>query len=633
MGLGAAFAACVMACQMSLAANTHTPAGLTPVVECTPTVPLPVETLRALHDLDLTKPGDRSSKQLYRRIAQQVKALKLEAAQPATSGTADSGSESSEADGMLMLQPPVVSSEGATASSPRSANSRTAESSTSDSSDRDFASSTSDDRPPQVPSDFKPVWRSRSQQAQDRQQNPQSKESKGQRVAQSFTLPIQDDNDNDDSANSVSSNNHKSTAQPERSLASDTSGTDSDDIDTAADADQLETTKPEPVVQTPPAEPLKPLTRNQIYLRNKLRRVLSHYYRKPLNSRDHDAWEAMHGMLAYGLKSRIRAGGPRGESMTAIGWLCYNNPCDRKQLMRLNDEGEIRAQYGVGLQGHMGQFLAMLAQCNVDKTYPIRVEGKEFTIEDLIAAEQKTCYTGTELTFKLIGLMHYLPSDSTWVNDRGETWSIERLIAEELKQPVRGAACGGTHRLGGLSLAVKKRQARDEPIDGEFLRAAQFTRRYEQYAYRLQNSDGSFSTEWFRGPGRETDINRRCRTSGHLLEWLLYQAEPKQLTSYRIVKGTNYLTNLLYQNANNEWEIGPHSHALHALAVYDKLVFQPHDTPAQVAGGKGESDSQAANVRTSQSNQRSSSTRQTSQSSSRSGSSSAGRPTYNRRSG
>ncbi|MCO6045689.1 hypothetical protein NG895_17465 [Aeoliella sp. ICT_H6.2] len=339
---------------------------------------------------------------------------------------------------------------------------------------------------------------------------------------------------------------------------------------------------PEPA-DIEPAQPLKPLTRNQIYLRNKMRKVLSYYYRQQLNSHEHDTWEAMHMMLAYGLHSRIKAGGPQGESMTAIGWLCYNNPCKSKQLMILNDEGEIRAQYGVGLQGHMGQFLAMLAQCNVDPSYPIRVDGKEFTIRDLIEAEKKTCYPNTELTFKLIALMHYLPSDSQWVNDRGEQWNIEKLIEEELKQPIRGAACGGTHRLGGLTLAVRKRQARGEPVEGVWLQAKQFTEKYEQYLYRLQNPDGSFSTEWFRGPGRESDIDRRCRTTGHLLEWALYQAEDDQLTSYRLVKATNYLTNLLYSNSDNAWEIGPQAHALHALSLYDQRVFQPHDKARPMA--------------------------------------------------
>lgn len=334
--------------------------------------------------------------------------------------------------------------------------------------------------------------------------------------------------------------------------------------------------------ETEAARPLKPLTRNEIYLRNRIRRVLSHYYRtKMLNSADHDPWEIMHSMLAHGLPSQVRQGGPRGEPITAIGWLCYNNPSKRKQLLMVSDEGELRAKYGVGLQGHMGQFLAMLAQCNVDRNYPIVVGGKEFTIEDLIVAEQKTSYPDTELTFKLIGLMHYLPSNSTWVNDRGENWSIERLIEEELKQPIRGAACGGTHRLAGLSLAARKRVLRGEPLDGAFLKAATFTDSYQKYAYQLQNSDGSFSTKWFTGKGSERSIDRRIQTSGHILEWLIYHSTPNELDDSRLVRGVNYVTNALYNESSREWEIGPMCHALHALRLYDERKFQPYDVAAQ----------------------------------------------------
>ncbi len=324
-------------------------------------------------------------------------------------------------------------------------------------------------------------------------------------------------------------------------------------------------------------QPLKPLTRNEIYLRNKLRTVLAHYYRRPLNSGQHDSWEVMHGMLAYGLDSKVRQGSERGEPITAIGWLCYNNGSKKTQLLEVNQAGELRAKYGVGVQGHLGQFLAMLAQCNVTRTYPIRVSGREFTIEDLIVSEQKTCYSDNELTFKLIALMHYLPSDAKWLNDRGEPWSIDRLIAEELNQPIRGAACGGTHRLAGLSLAARRRLERREPLDGEFKRAAEYTAQYEALCFRLQNSDGSFSTEWFRGPGDEADLDRRIRTTGHTLEWMLYQLDDEKLDYWRTVRAVNYLTNILYSNADHQWDTGALCHGLHALVLYDERKFQPYD--------------------------------------------------------
>ncbi|TWT77666.1 hypothetical protein Pla123a_14620 [Posidoniimonas polymericola] len=335
-----------------------------------------------------------------------------------------------------------------------------------------------------------------------------------------------------------------------------------------------------------PQQPLKPLSRNQMNLRSRLRSVLAYYYRRPLNSADHDSWEVMHSMLSYGLYSRVQDGGRRGKPVTAVGYLCFNKPCGRYQMLYLTPEGNLDCRVGVGMQGHKGQLLAMLAQCNVSPDYPIRVEGKDFTIRDLIAAEQLTCYARTELTFKLIGLMHYLPSDSTWVNDQGEHWDFEKLIADERTQKIRGAACGGTHRLGGLALAAKKRVARGEPLDGEWAEAQKFVEEYQNYAFRLQNRDGSLSTEWFRGPGDEDDIDRRIRTTGHLLEWLIYSVPEEQLTEYRITRAVNYLTSLISSNTDNAWEIGPLAHALHALKLYDERVFEPYDDPSgpKIAG-------------------------------------------------
>jgi hypothetical protein len=326
------------------------------------------------------------------------------------------------------------------------------------------------------------------------------------------------------------------------------------------------------------AQPLPPLSRNMRNLRSRLRSVLSFYYRKPLNTVEHDPWELMHAMLAYELHSRVRDGGPNGPYMTLVGHLCFNRPSKRQQLMIINKDGKLEAEVGVGVQGHRGQFLAMLAQCNVSPEYPIRVGGRELTIRDLIESEQRSCYAKTELTFKLIGLGHYLSSDATWVNDQGETWDIPRLIREERAQPIRGAACGGTHRLSGLSLAYRRREARGEPLDGEYAEAARFVNQYQAYAFQMQNEDGSLSTEWFAGRGAEEDIERRLRTTGHILEWLVYSLPDDQLQSTRTVRTVNYLTELLASHADQDWHLGSIGHAVHALVLYDKRVFRPHDT-------------------------------------------------------
>jgi hypothetical protein len=331
------------------------------------------------------------------------------------------------------------------------------------------------------------------------------------------------------------------------------------------------------------AEPLPPLTKNMVYLRARLRQVLKSYYRQPLNSGDNDPWEVMHGMLAFGIHSRVLKGSSRGEPITSVGWLCYNKPCKWQTLMYVSPEGKLRAKYGVGLQGHMGQFLAMLAQCHISPDYPIRVEKHDFTVQDLIQAEMDTCYSKTELTFKLIALMHYLESDAQWVNDQGQEWSISRLIQEEMAQPIRGAACGGTHRLAGLSLAARTRVQRGEPLDGEFANAAEYVKKYEDYAFRFQNRDGSLSTSWFKGGGADPDIDRRVKTTGHTLEWLCYSLNDDEMHDVRTTRAVTYLTNLLYSNYDHKWEVGPMCHALHSLILYDERMFQPYDDKLDVA--------------------------------------------------
>jgi hypothetical protein len=336
---------------------------------------------------------------------------------------------------------------------------------------------------------------------------------------------------------------------------------------------------PAPAEATPPP----PLTRQLMTLRTRVRSVLKGYYRKTLNSRDNDPWEAMHGMLAYGVQSRIRQGGPSGDPITSVGWLCYNKPCKGQTLLYVNPAGEVRAKYGVGLQGHLGQLLAMLAQCHVSADYPIHVGKNEFTIHDLIEAEKKTCYPKSELTFKLIALQHYIDLDDKWVNDQGVEWDMPRLVREELAQPIRGAACGGTHRLSGLSLTVNTRIRRGEPLDGEYGQAAEFIKKYQQYAFRLQNRDGSLSTSWFRGAGDDDDLDRRIKTTGHILEWLCYSLSDEELRDQQTIRAVSYLANIMYFNYDHDWEVGPRSHATHALLIYDQRVFQPFDDDGQIA--------------------------------------------------
>lgn len=327
-----------------------------------------------------------------------------------------------------------------------------------------------------------------------------------------------------------------------------------------------------------PAPEREPLSPQMLALRDRMREVLALYYQKNLNTRDHNPWEMMHGIIAYGVDTNLRVGDPRGPQQNAIGWLCFNRACKGQSLMTLRGNMPVGLK-GVGLQGHHGQLLAILAQSKLVPDYPIRVSGRKFTVRDLVKSEMLTCYPNEELTFKLISLVHYLPTDTQWKNDRGETWDIPRLIAEEIRQPVSNqVACGGTHRLMGLSYAVYKRKQRNEPVDGQYARAEKYIDDFHDYTFSLQNPDGSFSTDWFRGRGARPDIDRRLRTTGHIFEWLAFSLPAEELESPQMINAVTYLTNLMHYNQRHEWEVGPLGHAIRGLALYDARVFEARES-------------------------------------------------------
>lgn len=312
------------------------------------------------------------------------------------------------------------------------------------------------------------------------------------------------------------------------------------------------------------------LSPEMVALRDQIDRTLQFYYERPENVAQRSVWGVMHALIAYGVDTEVLVGDRKAN---AIGWVCYNGPCNGQRLFYL-DRGQLTPRQGPGVQGHHGQFLAMLAQSRVKKDFPIRVEGKDFTVADLIEFEKRTCYPKTELTFKLIALAHYLPSDETWKNDRGETWSIQRLIQEEMAQPIVGAACGGTHRLMGFSYAVNKRTTRGEEFTGEWLRAKMFEESYLDYLMKLRNPDGSFSTQYFAGRGLHGDDKRRIETTGHMAEWMVYALPKDQLNDPQVVGTMEHLNDLMWRNRNNDLGIGPRGHALHALVMYQERMFQ-----------------------------------------------------------
>jgi hypothetical protein len=328
------------------------------------------------------------------------------------------------------------------------------------------------------------------------------------------------------------------------------------------------TTKPE-ALPTQPTKTLPKLTQQVGRLKPKIDAALAYYLNRPEATVQRSPWAVMHAIIPFGVESTLKAD---GRTVNAIGWMCFNGSCRGQRIFQVTPTG-FKPALGAGLQGHEGQFLAILAQSKVAPEYPLQVGRKRYSVNDLIDYEMKTCKSKTELTFKLLSLSHYLPSDAQWQNEQGEAWSIEKLVEEELAQPIVGAACGGTHRLMGLSYALNQRRAEGFPIEGHFARAQVFLNDFIDYAWTLQNPDGSFSTDWFEGRANQSDMQRKLQTTGHILEWLVFVLPEDQLQSPRVVRAVEFLLYCLVDQRQVDWKIGPRGHALHALSLYEERLF------------------------------------------------------------
>jgi hypothetical protein len=126
----------------------------------------------------------------------------------------------------------------------------------------------------------------------------------------------------------------------------------------------------------------------------------------------------------------------------------------------------------------------------------------------------------------------------------------------------------------GYAHALRKRRAEGKPITGQWKRAETYTQDFERYAYRLQNRDGSMTTDWFEGREDNGDLDRKIQTTGHIIEWLLTLTPDSKLQDRRLVSAVRFLMKSMYEDRGRDWKIGPKGHALRSLAMYYERVYR-----------------------------------------------------------
>ena len=204
---------------------------------------------------------------------------------------------------------------------------------------------------------------------------------------------------------------------------------------------------------TPPVQQAQsPLLMTPEQLQAELDAVLDDLFRRPLDVDVHAAWQIVHGIMAFGPEFEVLVDGEPTPALAYIldggrlrGWDFEPTEYGLRAIMQPGTkEG----------QGHPDQWLGYLSHCALSPNEEINTAGRTFTLEDLINQTQIDIVPGQEASWTLMGLSTYLAPDAEWTAANGDQWSLERIVSFEAEQDLRTSACGGTHRMYGLTMAV-----------------------------------------------------------------------------------------------------------------------------------------------------------------------------------
>ncbi|HWC88098.1 MAG TPA: ADP-ribosylation factor-directed GTPase activating protein isoform b [Pirellulales bacterium] len=348
---------------------------------------------------------------------------------------------------------------------------------------------------------------------------------------------------------------------------------------TAAGCDQ--SSKSDALAGSRPAvEAAQPLPSDS-QLKAELDNVIDFTRERHLSPQVNNAWQIVHGVLAYGNEMKLNNNGKLVPALDYIlgggqfkGW---NLQPTAKGLESVMDPGT-----KVG-EGHKDQWIGYISQCGAKLDHPIKVGNRTFAVRDLVTQAQWDVYDGMEATWTLMALSTYLPLDATWKAKDGSQWTIERLVGMEAAQNINESACGGSHRLYGLATALRHYRATGKPLTGAWLAAQEKIDQCIALAQQNQQPDGSFSTNYFQRASTNPDIALRLNTTGHTIEFLAMALDEKQLTQPWVTRAVVYLCNLLEGTKELPLECAGLYHATHGLRLYRERRFGPPPAIAEQA--------------------------------------------------
>jgi hypothetical protein len=150
-------------------------------------------------------------------------------------------------------------------------------------------------------------------------------------------------------------------------------------------------------------------------------------------------------------------------------------------------------------------------------------------------------------------------------------------------------ACGGTHRLIGLSIALNNYRAQKPGVEltGGWLAAKRRIDWAVKQAEAMQTgATGAFSIAFFMRPSNSKNIDEHLAATGHILEFLGFALSKEQLEQPWVRKAVVYLCGLLERTRHIDLECGALYHAAHGLVLYRDKVFGPRNEAASTTASR-----------------------------------------------
>ncbi|MGL5097259.1 MAG: hypothetical protein ACRDD1_16860, partial [Planctomycetia bacterium] len=313
-------------------------------------------------------------------------------------------------------------------------------------------------------------------------------------------------------------------------------------------------------------------------LRARLDLAVAHVQQRQLLT-THAFWTIFHGILGLGPDMQL-LDSRTGKKLNALAYI-FNGDFDHGPIRGLRF---VPTRHGLDVQtgpvhegqGHQDQFIAEIAQWGVPIDTPVSVYGKQYSMLDFVHESQAHARLNAdqELSWCIVVVGQYLGTKVEWTNGFGEKIKYDDVVRYELAADIESAACGGTHRLFGLSWAYHLHRRAGGVDEGVWKEVRAKLDRYRDVARETQNADGSFSTMHFRGRRAAGDAQERLGSSGHILEWLATDLSDAELREPWMQNAANAVSLMILDLQSNPMESGALYHAVHGLVTYRYRVFE-----------------------------------------------------------